>query len=219
MDKKIKIIIIEDHSLTRIGLKTAFEESSNIEVIGEAEYGENGVTLALELEPDLVVMDLGLPNMNGIDATLAIKSQKSHIKVLILTSHDSNKQVIGALGAGADGYCLKDITPKRLISVIEGIVEGGMWLDPGIAKTVLCKLIKENDTDNNKPINTVSPLTDREVEVLQLLADGLGTIEMAQELNLSQHTVKAHIGNVLQKLSVDDRTQAVVRAMREGWVR
>lgn len=219
MDRKIRIIIVEDHALTRIGLKTAFEESSSIEVIGEAEYGENGIALALELEPDLVIMDLGLPNMNGIDATLAIKSQKNYIKVLILTSHDSDKQVMGALGAGADGYCLKDITPKRLVSVIEGIVEGGVWLDPGIARTVLHRLNEENHTEPNKPMKSVSLLTERETEVLQFLADGLGSVKIAQELNLSQHTVKAHIGNILQKLSVDDRTQAVVRAMREGWVK
>ncbi|MFH0702737.1 MAG: response regulator transcription factor [bacterium] len=222
--KKIKLIVIEDHALTRIGLKTALEENSTLEVIGEAEYGETGVSLVKNLEPDVVIMDLGLPNMNGIDATKAIKEFNNNIKVLILTSHNNDQEVIGALGAGADAYCMKDINPSRLISIIESIAEGGAWLDPAIAKTVLAKMIT-----NEKIINQIkpnekekiefSPLTERELGVLQLLADGLNNFEIAKELSVSQHTVKSHICNILQKLTVDDRTQAVAKAMRKGWVK
>ncbi|EKE03421.1 MAG: Two component transcriptional regulator, LuxR family [uncultured bacterium] len=222
MNKKIKLIIIEDHALTRIGLKTTLEESQKIEVIAEAEYGEAGVKLAQELEPDIVVMDLGLPNMNGIEATQAIKTHNNNIKVLILTSHDSEDQVMQALKAGADAYCMKDVNPTRLISIIEGIAEGGVWLDPAIAKAVIGKVnISEqicNDESKQEKL-THSPLTDREIEILQLLANGLNNIDIAQELSVSQHTVKAHICNILQKLSVDDRTQAVARAMRQGWIK
>lgn len=221
MDKKIKVLIVEDHALTRIGLKTALEESSMLEVIGEAEYGETGVTLTKELEPDLVLMDLGLPNMNGIEATKIIKEHNNNIKIVILTSHDTDNEVVGAIGAGADSYCLKDINPKRLVSIIENVAQGGVWLDPAIAKTVLTKVIlakpQEQSNIPDKKIDH-SPLTEREVEILQLLANGLNNIEIAQELFVSQHTVKSHICNVLQKLSVDDRTQAVARAMRKGWI-
>lgn len=221
MGKKVRVLIIEDHALTRIGLKTALEESSNIEVIGEAEYAETGIELAKELEPDLILMDLGLPNMNGIEATKLVKSFNPQIKVLILTSHDTDNEVIGAIGAGADSYCLKDINPKRLMSIVENLAEGGVWLDPSIAKIVLTKVVfpqVQEAGNTDKKVND-SPLTDREIEVLQLLANGLNNIEIAQELYLSQHTVKSHICNVLQKLSVDDRTQAVARAMRQGWIK
>ena len=222
MNKKIRLIIIEDHVLTRIGLRTALEESQNIEVIGEAEYGEVGVKLTQDLEPDVVIMDLGLPNMNGIEATRLIKEYNQNIKILILTSHDNDNEVIGALGAGADAYCMKDINPAKLTSIIEGIAEGGVWLDPAIAKTVICKMMSYEKVSGQLKMQEekreISPLTEREIEILQLLADGLGNTEIASELSVSQHTVKSHICNILQKLSVDDRTQAVTRAMRQGWI-
>lgn len=215
---KIKLILVEDHTLTRIGLKTALEESQKIEVVAEAEYGEAGVKLAQEIEPDLVIMDLGLPHMNGIEATQAIKNHNSNIKVVILTSHESENEVIGALSAGADAYCMKDISPARLISVIEGVIEGGVWLDPTIARAVISQMTSASKIKAKEEKLEISPITEREIEILQLLADGLNNIEIAQELSVSQHTVKAHICNILQKLSVDDRTQAVARAMRQGWI-
>lgn len=222
MNRKIRLIIIEDHALTRIGLKTALEESQKIEVIAESEYGETGISLVQQLDPDAVIMDLGLPNMNGIEATKAIKEYNNNVKVLILTSHESQTEVMESLSAGADAYCMKDINPTRLISVLEGIVEGGVWLDPAVARTVLSTLtftnkMPENEKSKNNQIQP-SPLTDREIEILQLLADGLNNIDIAEKLSVSQHTVKAHICNILQKLSVDDRTQAVARAMRQGWI-
>lgn len=217
---KLRVLLIEDHALTRIGLKTSLEESGLIEIIAETEYGEIGVELADKHLPDVILMDLGLPNMNGIDATRLIKSKNPTLKVIILTSHKNEMEVTGALGAGADAYCLKDISPQRLITVIQSVFEGAAWLDPAIAKVVLRKF-----SDDIQPIEKIeiiernrSPLTDRELQVLQLLADGCTNVEIAEELSLSQHTIKTHIGNILQKLSVDDRTQAVVRALREGWV-
>jgi len=214
---KIKIIIVEDHVLTRIGLKTALEESPKLEIIGEADYGETGVDLTKQIDPNVVIMDLGLPNMNGIDATKLIKEYNSNIKVLILTSHDDEKEIIGALEAGADAYCMKDINPMKLIPVIESIAQGGVWLDPVIAKIVIsCSL--NHTTIKNKAVSS-SPLSVRELEVLQLLADGLNNVEIAAKLSLSQHTVKAHISNIMQKLSVDDRAQAIVRAIRNGWIK
>ena len=163
-------------------------------------------------------MDLGLPNKNGIDSTLEIKQNNPEQKVLILTSHRDENEVTGALGAGADGYCLKDINPKSLVNVIEMICEGAAWLDPAIARIVLSKFSVETTIIKTEKEKAYSPLTDRELQVLQLLADGCNNQEIADELSLSQHTIKTHVGNILHKLSVDDRTQAVVRALREGWV-
>lgn len=219
---KLRILLIEDHALTRIGLKTALEASGQIEIIAETEYGEKGVELAKEHQPDIILMDLGLPNMDGIEATKNIKKYNPEQKVIILTSHKNEMEVTGALGAGADAYCLKDVNPKRLITVIQTVFEGAAWLDPAIAKIVLRRFsdedgfisdYKENDYEKSK-----SPLTYRELEILQHLADGHNNQEIADILSLSQHTIKTHVGNILQKLSVDDRTQAVVKALREGWV-
>lgn len=215
---KIRVLLVEDHALTRIGLKTALEESGNIEIIAETEYGEKGVELAKKLNPDIILMDLGLPNKNGIDSTQEIKQNNPEQKVLILTSHRDENEVTGALGAGADGYCLKDINPKSLVNVIEMICEGAAWLDPAIARIVLSKFSVETTIVKTEKEKTYSPLTDRELQVLQLLADGCNNQEIADDLSLSQHTIKTHVGNILHKLSVDDRTQAVVRALREGWV-
>ena len=219
---KLRVILVEDHMLTRIGLKTALEDSGEIEIIGETEYGEVGVELAQKLNPDVILMDLGLPNMDGIEATKLIKQNDPEKKVIVLTSHRSEMEITGSLGAGADAYCLKDINPDRLISVIQTVYEGAAWLDPAVAKIVLKKFSQENlindDSEDMQEIKSKSPLTERELQILQFLADGSSNNEIAKELSLSQHTIKTHVGNILHKLSVDDRTQAVVKALREGWV-
>jgi DNA-binding NarL/FixJ family response regulator len=219
---KLRVILVEDHMLTRIGLKTALEDSGEIEIIGETEYGEVGVELAQKLNPDVILMDLGLPNMDGIEATKLIKQNEPEKKVIVLTSHRSEMEITGSLGAGADAYCLKDINPDRLISVIQTVYEGAAWLDPAVAKIVLKKFSQENlindDSEDMQEIKSKSPLTERELQILQFLADGSSNNEIAKELSLSQHTIKTHVGNILHKLSVDDRTQAVVKALREGWV-
>ncbi len=217
MDSNIKIVLIEDHTLTRIGLKTALEESSVLELVGEADSGEQGVKIALELEPDVVLMDLGLPGINGIEATRLIKQSNPDIKVLILTSHDSENDVINSVEAGADAYCMKDINPSRLISIVEGVADGGVWFDKEAAKSILKHLEYENKSAS--AVQEASPLTARELEILQLLADGLNNADIAKQISVSQYTVKAHICNILQKLSVDDRTGAVAKAMRKGWVK
>jgi DNA-binding NarL/FixJ family response regulator len=213
---KIKIIIVEDHALTRIGVKTALEGNKRLEIIAEADTGELGVKLVKEFNPDMVIMDLGLPNMNGIQATKLIKDYDSNIKVLILTSDNSEDKISGALESGADAYCIKDINPIQLIPVIKSIANGGIWLDRAIAKIVLAN--SHNSADIHNEVSS-SPLSQREIEVLQLLADGLNNIEIADKLSLSQHTIKAHLCNILQKLSVNDRTQAVVKAIRNKWIK
>lgn len=221
--KKISIILVEDHTLTRFGLKTAFEESEQLEVIGEAETGEEGISIALALKPDVVLMDLGLPGINGIEATNKIKEQNDNIKIIILTSHNNEEEVWASLSAGANAYCLKDIEPDRLIHVVESIYDGAAWLDPAIASIVLNNITNQtlkktsnyhsSDRTSDKP-----QLTERELEVLKLLVDGNSNAEIAKKLVVSIHTAKAHVCSILQKLSVDDRTQAAIKALKDDLV-
>lgn len=223
LTEKIKILLVEDHTLTRFGLKTAFEEADGVDVIGEAETGEEGVSLATKLKPDIILMDLGLPGINGIDATKQIKETNENIKVIILTSHNNEEEVWASLGAGANAYCLKDIEPFRLIYVVESVYDGAAWLDPAIANIVLNNI-------TTRPVKKVSgytssdstsekiQLTERELEVLRLLVDGNSNAEIAKRLVVSIHTAKAHVCSILQKLSVDDRTQAAIKALKDGLV-
>lgn len=220
---KITIILVEDHILTRFGLKTAFEEAEGLKIIGEAETGEDGIAMALRLKPDIVLMDLGLPGINGIEATQKIKARDENIKIIILTSHNNEEEVWASLSAGANAYCLKDIEPDRLINVVESVYDGAAWLDPAIANIVLRNI-------STRPIKKLSPatsseaqndkiqLTERELEVLKLLVDGNSNAEIAKKLVVSIHTAKAHVCNILQKLSVDDRTQAAIKALKDGLV-
>lgn len=224
---EISILIVEDHTLTRFGLKTAFESLSQVKNITEAEDGETGIELAKQLSPDVVLMDLGLPGINGIEATRIIKQHNSQIKVIILTSHNNNSEVWAALSAGANAYCLKDIEPERLMHVIESVYDGAAWLDPAIADIVLKTFAKESFVQPKITESTTSEqnsdedriqLTDREMEVLKLIVDGYSNAEIAEKLFVSIHTAKAHVCNILQKLSVDDRTQAAIKALKDGLV-
>lgn len=220
--KKIRIILIEDHTLTRFGLKTAFGESKEVEVVGEAETGEEGITVTREIKPDIVLMDLGLPGINGIEATQKIKAEDENTKVIILTSHNNEEEVWAALGAGANAYCLKDIEPDRLIHVVGSVHDGAAWLDPAIADIVL-KGISSRPAKKITAINSLessdkAQLTERELEVLKLLVEGNSNAEIAKNLVVSIHTAKAHVCSILQKLSVDDRTQAAIKALKDGLV-
>ncbi len=221
--EEISILIVEDHALTRFGLKTAFDTLNFIKEIIEAEDGESGVQLAKEIEPDIVLMDLGLPGINGIEATRQIKSFNTDTKVIILTSHNNENEIWAALGAGANAYCLKDIEPERLMQVVESVSDGAAWLDPAIAGVVLQGLSSSTPIQKNKEaifeVNGEKvQLTERETEVLRLIVDGFSNADIAEKLYVSIHTAKAHVCNILQKLSVDDRTQAAIKALKGGIV-
>jgi DNA-binding NarL/FixJ family response regulator len=223
LNNKISIILVEDHTLTRFGLKTAFNESDNIDVIGEAETGEEGINLATKLNPDLVLMDLGLPGINGIEATQNIKAHNENIKVIILTSHNNEEEVWASLSSGANAYCLKDIEPDRLIHVVQSVHDGAAWLDPAIASIVLKNISKRPSkksdfTSTGESSTERVQLTERELEVLKLLVEGNSNAEIAKKLVVSIHTAKAHVCSILQKLSVDDRTQAAIKALKDGLV-
>ena len=225
----VKVLIVEDYKLTRVGLRCALNNYDEIEVINEAQSAEEALMMIEKNKPDVVIMDLGLPNMNGLEATIKImdkfnkklKETNEDIKVIILTSHDREEEVVASLGAGATGYCMKDIDPDTLAEVIKQINKGACWLDPNVCKTALklfprpenTQLIYKQETKDDK-----SHLTEREQEVLKLLVKGKSNTEIAAELIVSVHTAKAHVCSILQKLCVDDRVQAAVKAIKEGLV-
>lgn len=215
----INVVIVEDYKLTRVGLRSTINEFENIKVVGEAEDAIQGLEVIQELKPQVVLMDLGLPEMNGIEATQKVKELVPDTKVIILTSHDREEEVLAALGSGASAYCLKDIDPKTLSSVIRNVAKGACWLDSAIAQVALNLFPKpENITlQNNSEISDArAQLTEREFEVLRLLVKGKSNTEIAKELIVSVHTAKAHVCSILQKLCVDDRVQAAVKAIKEN---
>lgn len=219
--KAIRVIIIEDFKLTRVGLRCALNANEDIEVIAESDNATDGLNHIKRLNPDVVLMDLGLPGMNGIEATIQVKEFNPDIKVIALTSHDREEEVIATLSSGAIAYCLKDIDPTKLADVIRDVAKGVCWLDPEVARKVLGAFPKQdtigilNDKNNDK--NRV-PLTEREFEVLKHLVAGKSNTEIAKELIVSVHTAKAHVCSILQKMCVNDRVQAAVKAVKEGLV-
>jgi DNA-binding NarL/FixJ family response regulator len=217
--KPVRVFIVEDYKLTRVGLRSSLNEFEGISVVGESEDGEKGLTIIKEIKPDVVLMDLGLPGINGVEATQQIKTFDENIKVIILTSHDRNEEVLAALGSGANAYCLKDIEPNTLVNVITTVSQGAAWLDPAIAKVALNLFPKPESTKvlfSTEAPDARAQLTEREYEVLKLLVKGKSNTEIAKDLIVSVHTAKAHVCSILQKLCVDDRVQAAVKAIREN---
>ena len=219
--KTISVIIIEDFKLTRVGLRCALNSNEDIKVVAESDNAIDGLRMIEMHCPDIVLMDLGLAGMNGIEATLKVKEMNKDIKVIALTSHDREEEVIAALTSGAMAYCLKDIDPAKLADVIRDVVNGVCWLDPVIARKVLdafpkqeaLGILKDKISEEGRV-----PLTEREFEVLKHLVEGKSNTEIAKELIVSVHTAKAHVCSILQKMCVNDRVQAAVKAVKEGLV-
>ena len=238
---KISIVLVEDHDLTRVGLRTALEQEGNIKIVGEAANGKKGLEVLKQTQPDIAIIDIGLPDMDGIELTQKFKqhiaaNRARETKVLILTMHDNEDAVMGAFAAGADSYSVKDVSLDKLKEAINTTYEGNAWIDPIIARTVL-KQAKKKQPDIPIPapgdqktvmINAVEaeyqqflescPLTERELEVLELIVAGRSNAEIAEKLYITVGTVKTHVRSILNKLCADDRTQAAVRALRSGWI-
>lgn len=217
--KEVSVVIVEDYKLTRVGLRSTLNEYSHINVVGEAEDAVEGIKIIERLNPDVVLMDLGLPGMNGLEATIKLKEICPNTKVIILTSHERNEEVIAALGAGANAYCLKDITPETLSTVIKNVAMGACWLDAGVSSAALNFFPKPENITLMSPSEVKdarAQLTERELEVLKHLVKGKSNTEIAKELIVSVHTAKAHVCSILQKLCVDDRVQAAVKAIKEN---
>ncbi len=218
-NETVKVVIIEDYKLTRVGLKSTLNEYEHIDVIGESEDATEGLEIIKKLKPDVVLMDLGLPGMNGLEATMKIKELELPTKVIILTSHERGEEVVSALGAGANAYCLKDISPETLSEVIKSVAKGACWLDANVSQAALNFFPKPENVSLMQSCNVQdarAQLTDRELEVLKHLVNGKSNTEIAKELIVSVHTAKAHVCSILQKLCVDDRVQAAVKAIKEN---
>lgn len=209
----MNILIVEDHELTRFGLKTTFEGVDYVDNIYEAASAEEAIEVFDNNKIDVIIMDLGLPNMNGIEATRKIRSSNKDVKIIILTSHNDEKEVLNSLKAGANAYCSKEINPQRLIQVVQSVADGAAWFDPSIAHIVLKASANSPsfDTDNNRKDYD---LTAREAQILKLMTEGYSNMEIAQILVISINTTKAHVANILQKLEVDDRLQAALKALK-----
>jgi two-component system, NarL family, response regulator LiaR len=206
------VVIVEDHALTRAGLRTALE-AAGFTVSGEAADGIAGTAEILRLAPDVAVIDLGLPGKDGIAVTQAVKAARPSTRVVVLTMHELEDEVFAALGAGADAYCVKSSDPAVAIDAVRIAANGGAFFDPRIAHAVLRRLGgRAGGSDKS------SPLTPRELDVLRLMADGIGNAEIAERLHLGLGTVKGHVRDILVKLAASDRTQAAVTALRRGWI-
>lgn len=217
----IRILLVEDHKLMRVGLKSLFEEHKELEVISEAQSGKESIENYKISHPDVVLMDIGLPDMSGIEAAKKIIETHSNAKIIMLTSHLSEQEVMDALHAGACAYVMKDINIEILKMIIRTVKEGAMWLDPQavpILREKNCGVIPPRQMSRAMFKEQHANLTQREYEVLKLVVDGKSNNEIAQELTISEHTAKAHVCNIIQKLVVDDRTQAAVKALKEGLV-
>lgn len=219
---KTKVLIVEDHQMTLVGLKMLLEKNNGFEVVGEALNGVEAVRLAERQQPEVILMDIGLPEMDGIEATQKIKATHPGVRIIMLTSKDNEQDVFAALAAGADAYCMKGISIEALSNAIDAVKEGTAWLDPAVARMVLGRfqgthsIALSNGHGDQVPEDC--PLTNREMEVLKLIVEGLSNPEIADRLTITKATAKAHVHSILQKLCVDDRTQAAVLAMRQGYV-
>lgn len=221
----INVLLVEDHELYRMGLSMLLDKADGINLVAEAVDGVDGVNKAREFSPNIILMDIGLPNMDGIEATQKIKEFLPETKILIFTSRDSEHDVFESFKAGADGYIMKGASPEQTITAIKSVYEGVGWIDPAIAKIVFSSLQRTIPTKDSAIISSSVKqgknsygLTERELDVLSLMVDGLTNPQIADKLVITRATAKAHVHSILQKLCASSRTQATVMAMKEGLV-
>ena len=234
---EVRVIVVEDHDLTRMGLVAALQHRENIQVVGEAISGLQGLKLLEETKPDVAIIDIGLPMIDGIELVRRFQQNRGEdplaTKILMLTMHKTPELVLAAFSAGADSYCMKDISVDKLVEAIYSTHEGNHWLDPAIANIVLQQvrqnvpvgaaagtktvIIQGVDREYHQLLEN-APLTAREREILDLIVAGCSNAQIAERLYITIGTVKTHVRNILNKLSVDDRTQAAVLALRSGLV-
>jgi DNA-binding NarL/FixJ family response regulator len=234
----IRIVLIEDHNLTRMGLKTALQQIEDIVVVGEAATGSRGLEVLKSEPADIAIVDIGLPDMDGIEVVEQLRDFKASQgrdlpRVLMLTMHDSESAVMAAFAAGADSYCMKQTELEDLVTAVRETCEGNAWIDPAVANVVLRQVRQSSSVLASNGSRTVTieavepefeqilesyPLTERELEILELIVAGCSNAEIAERSYITVGTVKTHVRSILNKLGVDDRTKAAVRALRSGLV-
>ena len=213
MSEEIRLLIADDHAVVREGLRSLIATEPGMTLLGEAENGIEVARLTAELDPDVILLDLVMPEMDGLAAIEAIRAQNPEVRILVLTSFDEDEKIFAAVKAGAMGYLLKDASPTQLLSAIRDVHNGL----PSMNATIAHKLMSELQRGSELP-PTEDPLTERELEVLKLVAQGLPNQEIAEMLVLSERTVRTHVSNILSKLHLANRTQAALYALREGLV-
>ena len=211
----MKVLICDDQAIVCEGLSRILNSDSDLEVVGIAYNGEEALSLIPGSQPDLVLMDLKMPLMNGVVATRKIREKYPNIHVLVLTTYDDDEWIFDAIRGGAAGYLLKDTPPKELITAIKGTIKGKSYIDPSIGAKVLTQVAAQKKP---KPLPSTFPLSDREFEVLNLVAQGLTNADIAQKLFLTEGTVRNYTSEIFKKLGVSDRTQAAIIAIRYGLV-
>lgn len=211
----ITVMLVDDHAIVRGGVAAYLSAQKDIEVVGEAASGEEAVELAAQLAPDVILMDLLMPHMDGVEATWRVRRVSPRSQVIVLTSYHEDTHIFPAIKAGALSYLLKDIEPQELAEAIRSAARGEATVHPKVASRMMAEL----RGDHNPIINSFSELTEREQEVLRRIADGMSNADIAARLVISEKTVKSHVSNILSKLHLSDRTQAAVFAWREGIVR
>jgi DNA-binding NarL/FixJ family response regulator len=223
-DKKISIMIVDDHPLFRQGLRRVIEAEDDMEVIIEVGDGEEALRLAQKMVPDVIMMDVNIPTMNGLQVTRSLKGSLPNVGVIMLTAYHDDEQIFHAIKAGAGAYYPKDVTPRKLIEAIRQVSQGNYVIDDNVlAKSQvaswLLKQFEQMSAFGTSPDELFVPLSPREMEILQLITRGYSNKEVAHELGISRQTVKNHMTSILRKLSVNDRTQAALYALRRGWIR
>lgn len=213
---KIRILLADDHAVVRQGTRQLLACEEDLEVIAEAGDGAEAVRLACVHAPDIVIMDIAMPTLNGIEATRQIKAANPGISVLVLSAYDDDQYIFALLEAGAAGYLLKNVSADDLIRAIRAVAAGEIVLHPTIARRVVNRFAAS--AEEQTEVNAPDPLTEREVEVLKLAAKGMKNQDIAHALSLSVRTVQTHLGNIFNKMGVGSRTEAVLEALRRGWL-
>ncbi|MGH2675680.1 MAG: response regulator [Actinomycetota bacterium] len=213
--EKLRVLIADDHALFRRGLEMVLDKEPDIEVIGEAHDGDQAVDRATELMPDVVLMDVRMPRRSGIEATQKIKEQLPHVKILVLTNSDEEADLYDSIKAGASGYLLKEISSEEVAESIRSVVQGHSRISPAMASKLLSEFQAMTKREDDRQPLAPPRLTDRELQVLRLVAQGKGNRDIAGELFISENTVKNHIRNILEKLQLHSRMEAVIYAVRE----